>query len=365
LKMAQPRHVVALATPPTAGLSIDVEIAELLAAADAVGADSWLEAVIQSVDGYADELRQLSAAVAATGVRANTVMVSPAADLKSTTPGQPWPAAPAAADLFRAARAVFPDSRLGGGTFAFFTELNRKRPPVEWLDLVTFTTCSVVHACDDRSVVEGLEALPSMIRSARAFAGGKPLHVGPSAIGMRMNPYGAAPVDSPTHRRVAMARQDPRQSGLLGAAWMLGYVAHLVREGVAAITLGGGVGDFGLLAEAVDGVRKLRPAFHVFRGVAALAGEARVDTTAAPPRALQALAARTAKGLEIWLANLIAEPLPIRFASPLSGGLALLDETSFGAAESDPLFMDRLAPFAAAGLDLPPFAVARMCISEA
>lgn len=245
--------------------------------------------------------------------------------------------------------------------FSHFTELNRKRPPVEHLDVVTFTTSSIVHACDDRSVVEGLEALPSILRSAREFAGAKPLHVGPSAIGMRMNPYGDAPVDNPNRWRVPMARQDPRTSGLLGAAWLLGYVAHLIREGASAMTLGGGVGDFGLLSEAVEGRRKLLPAFHVFRGVAGLGGRARADTIVHPMRSVQAFAAWTPQGLEIWLANLTGEPLLIRFAERISGRLVVLDELSFVEAESDPLFMERLAPFdGEPNLTLSAYAVARL-----
>jgi hypothetical protein len=32
-----------------------------------------------------------------------------------------------------------------------FTELNRKRPKAALFDFVTHTTCSIVHAADDRS----------------------------------------------------------------------------------------------------------------------------------------------------------------------------------------------------------------------
>ena len=60
------------------------------------------------------------------------------------------------------------------------------------LDFVSFTTSALVHAGDDRSVTEGLEALPAYRRAASArFIADKPYAVGPSAIGMRDNPYGA------------------------------------------------------------------------------------------------------------------------------------------------------------------------------
>ena len=50
--------------------------------------------------------------------------------------------------------------------FCFFTELNRKRPPLDEIDLMGFTTAAIVHAGDDRTMMENLEALPFM-RSER------------------------------------------------------------------------------------------------------------------------------------------------------------------------------------------------------
>ena len=44
--------------------------------------------------------------------------------------------------------------------FSYFTELNRKRPPAELFDFVCHTICPLVHAGDDLSLTEGLEALP-------------------------------------------------------------------------------------------------------------------------------------------------------------------------------------------------------------
>ena len=166
------------------------------------------------------------------------MLLSPTSDLKSTLPGSVWPPAPPAAKMFRAARKAFPGARVGGGMFSFFTELNRKRPPIEEIDLVSFTTAALVHAGDDASVMEGLESLPAIAESARAIAGKLPLAVGPSAIGFRMNPYGAAPIENPRNIRQAMSRNDPRQRGLLGAAWTLGYYAQFARFGVDSVAFG-------------------------------------------------------------------------------------------------------------------------------
>jgi hypothetical protein len=105
----------------------------------------------------------------------------------------------------------FPGVRLGGGMFSYFTELNRKRPPVELLDYVTHTNAPIVHAADDISVMETLEALPYVIDSTRSFIGKKtPYWVGPSSIAARDNPYGAATAANPDNQRICLADRDPR-----------------------------------------------------------------------------------------------------------------------------------------------------------
>ena len=66
-----------------------------------------------------------------------------------------------------------------------FTEMNRNHPHPDLYDFISHTTSAVVHEVDDRSVMETLQSLPSIIGSVRAMAAGKPYRVGPSAIGMR------------------------------------------------------------------------------------------------------------------------------------------------------------------------------------
>ena len=181
---------------------------------------------------------------------------------------------------------------------SYFTELNRKRPPAEHIDFVTHTTCPIVHDCDDRSVMETLEALPWVAESVRAFAAGKPYRVGPSMLGMRDNPYGAAPMPNPENRRIAMAINDPRQRGLFGAAWNLGYAARMAAAGVEALTLSAPVGAFGVVYARTDFPQPwfdergagVYPLYHVLRGIAQAAGKPRLEATSSHPGAVQALA---------------------------------------------------------------------------
>ena len=121
----------------------------------------------------------------------------------STLPGSVFPPAPGWEDLNAAARKAFPGVPVGGGMFSYFTELNRKRPPAGLLDFIVHTGLPIVHAGDDVSMTETLEAAPSIFRSVRAFAGGKPYWVFPTAVGMRQTPMAPRP---PKTREISARR---------------------------------------------------------------------------------------------------------------------------------------------------------------
>jgi len=250
-----------------------------VAVAKALGAEPWLKVVVADVEGFAAEIAALDALVQSLVSPFRAVLLSPAADLKSMTPGQAWLPAPPPAEFHRAAQAAFPGAKLGCGMISTFTELNRKRPPLDHLDFIGFTTVALIHACDDASVIEGLEALPSIARSARDIAGHLPIVVGPSAIGLHLNPYGARPVPNSGNRRQAMALNDPRQRARLGAACALGYYAGLARAGVEAVVFGTTTGPFGVVhtvqpwpTPGFDREGDPYPIFFALQSLAALRG---------------------------------------------------------------------------------------------
>jgi hypothetical protein len=291
--------------------------------------------------------------------------------MKSTQPTGPWPPCPPLADIYKLARLLFPHARIGGGMMSYFTEINRKRPPAEHADFLTFTNSALVHSGDDRSVTEGLEALPAMARSVGAFGGGKPFAVGPSAIGMRFNPYGAAPQANPRDVRQAMNRNDPRQRGLLGAAWSFAYFAHFARTGAEAIALGGLTGPFGAVHSKqswpqvwFDGNKGgVFPVFHALRGLARLKGADLLDTAISRPRDVQALAAKRKDGkTELWLANLTGDAVTVDIGSRGKGArAAVLDAERFVRAAGKPELMDRPgARLASQRIELGPYALCRV-----
>ena len=294
--------------------------------------ESVLELVLPAERSVRDELLGVAEMVAAAGLTLSGVMVSPAVDRKSTLPGGTWPPCPPLAEVYQAAREAFPGIAIGGGTLSYFTELNRKRPPVELLDFVSHCTCPIVHAADDLSVMESLEALPHIARSARAIIGqNKAYRIGPSTIGMRHNPYGARVMENPANRRITMTDCDPRQTSLFAAAWMIGYVAATAEAALQTLTVGSLTGRLGLARAGVSDQLLLHPAFYTARGLAELGGNSCYQCHSSCPSSVAAVAGLDREGRRVvWLANLTAKKQEVVLGGEQQVHSAfLLDEQSF------------------------------------
>ncbi|UOK71350.1 D-apionate lactonase [Ancylobacter polymorphus] len=337
---------------PTAGHG-PAELAGYAKLAAAQGGECVLEYVVPCARPLDAEFGDLAGQVAAAGLRLDALAVSPAVDRRSTPPGSVWPPCPPLGEVYEAARRAFPALRLGGGMFSYFTELNRKRPPVALIDYVTHCTCPIVHDADDRAVMQSLEALPFILRSARAFIGADmPYRIGPSTIGMRQNPYGARVMPNPERRRMPMADRDPRQDGLFAAAYLVGMAARLAEAGVESFTGAALTGPFGLLAEDAPGRR--RPVFHAARWLAGLGGAPAIPVASGDPARVLALAGATQAGDRVLLAaNLTPQEQAVTLPFP---GRALLLDAAVVLGGAGPRPVDA----GAGSLLLPPYAVLRL-----
>lgn len=174
----------------------------------------------------------------------------PAPYLKSYQPQGQWPELPGLAEYARAFATAFAGRRIGGGMLTSFTELNRKPPPADHLQFIGHTTCPIVHAADDLSVMETLEALPHIVHSVKALWPSLAYRLGPVTLAMHRNPYGARPADNEKRWRVAMAADDPRHQGAFGAAWVAGYAAAVAPLGLEVLALNHSHGASGPLLRA-------------------------------------------------------------------------------------------------------------------
>lgn len=349
------------------------ELARYEALAKLTGAEITLEIITKGTADPLGELEPVARAARAAGLSPTAVAVFPAQDMKSVQPDGPWPQMPTFQETYAAARSAFPDARLGGGMAAYFTELNRKRPPAELLDYVTFTTCPTVHAADDISVMETLEALPHLTRSARAFMGdGVGYRLGPSQLGCRENAYGKSTAPNEANGRVCLSRIDPRQRGLFNAAWTIGYIAACARQGMDAVALGAPTGPFGYIHRRMDFVQSwyddepagdmVYPAFHVMAGLSHLGGASLLPVEPADAGEIAAIAARKGRRTTLWIANLTSHTQVAQLPdAPRGARLALLSAEQFERAVRDLDFMDATAhDIADRTISLDAYAVARV-----
>ncbi|NJR13485.1 MAG: hypothetical protein HC779_03585 [Phyllobacteriaceae bacterium] len=155
----------------------------------------------------------------------------------------------------------FAGAAIGGGSLTNFTEFNRCRPEPSSCDFITYGNTAIVHAADDLSVIETLEALSHIFASASALAGGKPQHLGLFSIGMRSNPYGETWAANPRLERVPMALNDPRQTECFAAAYAIGVLAAAAEASIASIALAMVDGPLGAgstpLGRLIAGVSRL------------------------------------------------------------------------------------------------------------
>lgn len=336
------------------------------------GAGVVLEIITKGTLDPFGELQPVADAVHRIGLDLEAVTVFPAQDMKSVQPGAAWPAMPSFHESYSAARRAFPGIPLGGGMAAYFTELNRKRPPTEALDYMTFTTCPSVHAADDVSVMETLQAIPHQIRSAHAFMGERiRLRMGPSQLGCRENPYGKSTAPNEANARVCLSRIDPRQRGLFNAAWTLGYFAACAREGIEAVAFGDFTGPFGHIYRRADFVqpwydqqdgRTVYPAFHVMAGLSKLGGATLLSVGTSGADSIAAIAAEKDGRATLWVANLTARTLSVQLSdAPSSARIALLGADQFERAATDPNFMESSSrPLDDQFISLDAYAVARV-----
>ncbi|HKQ26004.1 MAG TPA: hypothetical protein VJT81_16275 [Burkholderiales bacterium] len=372
LKLAAPRFLVLHFDPRQKhGLK---ELYGYRVLCEQTGADAVLEIVVESVDAYKKELQRLADMVKQSGLKLAAIEVVPVGDLKSVLPGGPRPPAPPLEDLYAAARAALVGIRVGGGMFSFFTELNRKQVPARRLDFVHNTTCPIVHAADDRSVMETLEALPYQATTARSFIAKTPYRIGPSGIGCRDNPHGATWTPNPQNVRVCLTKLEPRQRGLFGAAWTLGYIATFARAGVDAISMGAPSGPLGIIYRNAEHKQPwydqltgpaVFPVYHVISGLTRGAGQKLVAAMSSDNQKVECLAYRGKGGTTLWLSNLTAGEQTVRITGA-KGSLfgSFLDEDNFVKATTDPHGFQKAWKQMKPALTLKPYAVAILSIND-
>jgi hypothetical protein len=278
--------------------------------AAAVGAA--LELALHLTDDGEAELRRLAWELTDLGARVARVLVFHESE---TSTSAPW------GELVRRVLGPsLPGTPVGLGTDAFFTQLNRQRPDPGVADCLTYSINPQVHAFDEASMVETLEAQTMTVTSARAFAAGGAVVVSPVTLRMRFNPDATGPEPAPLPETLPPS-VDPRQMSLFLAAWTVGSVRALAEGGAASVTFYETTGWRGVMERpggsplpeqfpSVPGA--VFPVFHALADVNEEPEGQLLSLRSSSPLSTQGLAVRHLGRHRVLVANLEAETRRVR-----------------------------------------------------
>jgi D-apionolactonase len=282
-----------------------------------------------------------------------------------------------AAKWLRLARArlaaALPGVPILGGTNGNFAQLNRDRPDSAALaafDGLSYTINPQVHAFDERSLVEAMDAQRDTVLTAHSFSGGTPVSI--SGVTLKP-PFNVVAKEEDSHseadchceRSEAISTDakkdcfvakpprndiyndtlradpsiDPRQASLFGAAWTVGSIRALAEGGARSVTYYEASGPRGLMAAEGDSPLPgmLYPVYWVFAFLAAAKGAALLRVRSSQPLLAHALALK--KDGRVWL--LVSNYQPAAQSVRLSGlpgdraAWSRLNEDTFMLAASD------------------------------
>jgi D-apionolactonase len=232
---------------------------------------------------------------------------------------------------------VVPGIAIGGGSNAYFTELNRDRPDLGNADLVCYSLNPQVHAFDNTSLVENALAIAATVESARHLYPDKPIAVTPITLKPRFNPdaTGAGADERPD---CLPDNVDPRQMSLFGAAWTLAAIQSLAGRGASSATFYETLGWRGVMerdegshlpAQFRSRAGGVFPLYIVLAALGAFQGGEVLSLRVSQPLAVAALAIEKSGRRRVLLANLTPNPQAVALSGLKSEfRLRRLDENS-------------------------------------
>ncbi len=265
--------------------------------------------------------------------------------------------------------------QVGGGTDAYFAQLNRNRPDPVALECVCYSANPQVHAEDNSSLVENLEGQLYPVVSAREIFDGLPVFVTPLTLKPRFNPAATAS-EPPAQEGELPSQVDPRQMSLFGAAWTLGALIYLALGGVSGVTCYETVGWLGVMEREAGSPLPdifgsvpggVFPLYHVLADWCEFAGGEWQEVSSSDSLAAIGIMLRRGGKAALLVANLLPTLNKIAIsAEDLDLQLRVLDQKSYMRAVTDPegyreSEWRRLAKWDGRfELELGPYAVARM-----
>ena len=206
---------------------------------------------------------------------------------------------------------------IGGGTDAFFTEINRSKPPTDVLDFICWSLNPQVHAFDNESLIETLPCQKKTADTAQNFSDGLPLIVSPVTFKMRFNPNATELESESPHHKITRDKIDSRQWGIFGALWTLLSLKYLSFSPVEQITYFDLLGPRGLIYYKESEIfqpgfddnteAKYYPVYHIFKEIQDKVGLYLYNIKTPKDKSLDGIALRNKNERILYLVNISSD----------------------------------------------------------
>jgi D-apionolactonase len=215
-----------------------------------------------------------------------------------------------------------PDVLVGAGTDLWFTEINRGLPPAEEADLLCFALSPQVHAGDDLTLVENLEAQAAAVQNAKRLSGGKPLSITPVTLKPRFSASATGP-EVPPEPGELPPQVDARQPSLFAAVWTLGSIKYLAESGASSVTYYETTGWRGVIERETGSPQPDKflslpgavfPIWHALADVGEFANGEILCTPSSDALKVIGLTLRHTRRTRMLIANLTADPQVVQIA---------------------------------------------------
>ncbi|MCB0668612.1 MAG: hypothetical protein KDC80_22460 [Saprospiraceae bacterium] len=215
--------------------------------------------------------------------------------------------------------------KIGAGTAAYFTELNRERVDTRGLDFVNYSINPQVHAFDDPSLVENSYAQAYTVESCRHYFPGQEIHVSPITLKPRFNPNATSEA-SPSMQDLP-DNVDPRQMSLFGAGWTISSLLSLTKAGSDMLTYYQCTGWKGIIQGDKESpmpdkfaakMNMLFPVYHVLKCMLDHKGADWLPFKSSHPLKVVSIGFREKNKLRILIANLQSISADVKIKYPSS-----------------------------------------------
>ena len=264
---------------------------------------------------------------------------APIARLAAFDPASHTTPASLATRIRQAATAAGLRAGIAGGSRGYFYQLLERGIPADLLDLAVYPASPQVHGRDETTVMEGIEALPGQVRTARSMMGGGSVGVAPVSLKPHVNPdlHGDEP---PVRPGGLPARYDERQGTVFAAAFTLGCIAALADAGADVATLHEAAGWGGLVGARHASLPPPPlppgipyPAFDVLAAMAGASGAPLRSVNA--PVGIAAVAVELDDRVRLLLASLEPEERSVELARPAGVAAGLPEIASLAPRSTD------------------------------